>query len=926
MSGVAGLAPGTVTDSTIEMPAVPARKPFRVHRRADVVRVVMIAAIWALPLLRPAGPGNTGPVDLVLSLAVIAAMLWLSGRRAVIRLPFAIPVGVSILAGTLASLVAYSHAYVSVGGGLLAVTQDAFILAWALAVANLGRDTGMLQSMTRAWAISATVWSALMILGVLGHVSALSGETVRTGSRAAFTLGDPNLAADYFLVSLFVLRAARYPGRTVLRWACAAVIVAGIIFTGSNGGMLALLFATLAGAVFGLARRRGAAAAVAATAVIVLGGVAAVSVLHVQTIVEQSQASGSLLSNSVGRQAESSGSRGTILAETEQLYFTGDNLLGIGPQGTKLAFQAHLYSYVKEAHDDYTAALIERGLLGALALVTLLVMVLVRCRRIASRPLRPEFAEIIPRPELLGAAVLAVLLSAMFYQVLHFRHVWALFGLVAALDLWGRADRDGRRPLLQRPRPGPRARELAAKVRPGPGGDVTGADGSGADGSGADGDGTGAEGDGASAGRKGPLGKIPGVLTANVAARLVALGALTLATILVAHEGGPALLGELALLRVLPGLAGVLVSCGLPTAVPYFLAGRDHGPGPRLRPTLITLTLAGSLAACACWLALTPLLNRVFFHSWGPGVAIAAAVPVFTQLWVAVGKSLLQGENDMRGANWAIAFEETMFLPVYLAMLPVLAGSTLLIVSLVGADVLVVAGIGIRLARRGFFRHWGRPSRATAFAVCRYGLRGQVGGVFTLLNLRLDVAILGAIAGPAVLGVYAVASKYAELLRLPGLAVTYVLYPRLAVRTPADAAKRVAELLPRAVGFTVLAAVPLAAAVPLLPVIYGHAFSGAEIPALLLLVGLLGEGAAGLVSAYLYGVGRPGANSFALGVAVVVTVALDVTLIRHYQAIGAGFASMAAYLTSTGVLLACYFAIRRIHPAKHRPTVTVRAS
>jgi O-antigen/teichoic acid export membrane protein len=516
----------------------------------------------------------------------------------------------------------------------------------------------------------------------------------------------------------------------------------------------------------------------------------------------------------------------------------------------------------------------------------------------------------------------------MFYQVLHFRHVWALFGLVAALDLWGRADREGDRPVLPRPRLTPRARVLTTPVRPpaaapeparpepGP------SPGAGA-GAAREQAGAGAQ---ASRRRLLSLGRLPGVLTANVAARLVALGALTLATILVAHAGGPALLGELALLRVLPGLAGVLVSCGLPTAVPYFLAGRDHGPGPRMRPTLITLTVLGSLAACGCWLALTPLLNRVFFHSWGPGVAIAAAVPVFTQLWVAVGKSLLQGENDMRGANWAIAFEETMFLPVYLGVLPFLHGSTLLIVSLVGADLLVVIGIGIRLARRGFFRNWGRPSRGIGLAVCRYGLRGQVGGVFTLLNLRLDVAILGAIAGPAVLGVYAVASKYAELLRLPGLAVTYVLYPRLAVRTPAEAAKRVAELLPRAVVFNLLAAVPLAAAVPLLPLIYGQAFRGAEIPALLLLVGLLGEGAAGLVSAYLYGVGRPGANSFALGVAVVVTVALDITLIRHYQAIGAGFASMAAYLTSTGVLLACYFAIRKIHPAKHRPTVTVRAS
>ena len=35
-------------------------------------------------------------------------------------------------------------------------------------------------------------------------------------------------------------------------------------------------------------------------------------------------------------------------------------------------------------------------------------------------------------------------------------------------------------------------------------------------------------------------------------------------------------------------------------------------------------------------------------------------------------------------------------------------------------------------------------------------------------------------AGPAVLGAYAVASKYAELLRLPGTALTWVFYPRLA--------------------------------------------------------------------------------------------------------------------------------------------------
>ena len=256
---------------------------------------------------------------------------------------------------------------------------------------------------------------------------------------------------------------------------------------------------------------------------------------------------------------------------------------------------------------------------------------------------------------------------------------------------------------------------------------------------------------------------------------------------------------------------------------------------------------------------------------------------------------------------------------MYLALLPFLHGTALLMTALVGADVLVTAGIAVRLARRGFLRGWRRPDRRLGAEICRYGLRGQVGGMLSLINLRLDVVILGALVGPGTLGVYAVASKYAELLRLPGLAVTYVLYPRLAVRDRAAAGRDVAALMPRAFVLTVLAAIPLAAGVPLLPLVYGPEFASAMLPAYILLFGLIGEGVAGLVSAYLYGVGRPGANSIALGVSVVVTVALDLALIPHYHAVGAAVASAAAYLTSSAALLACYFAVRKlVHVPRHK--------
>ncbi len=410
-------------------------------RRRNVVKVVLGIAIAAMPFLVPAFTGNTAPADAFLAAAIFVGALWFSSRRQAMRFPYMLPIGLSILAGALASTVAYSDAYVSVGGGLVSLIQDAFLLAWTITIANIGRDPAMLRTITRAWVISVTCWAALMIIGVFAHITLLSGEQLRNGVRAAFTLGDPNLAANYFICSLMVLRATRCPGRRLLRWFCCALIVTAIILTGSNGGVLVLVIITVLGALFTLARRRGAAPAVITASLLAVAVLAIVPHVHIQGIVQQAQASAPLLKDSIGRQAESSGSRSTILSESSQLYFTGDTAFGLGPGGTKAAFQAHQYGYVKMAHDDYLAALLERGLLGGAALICLLVIIAARCRRIAARPLRPDYASLFPRPELLGAAVIGMVISAMFYQVLHFRHLWALLGIIAAVDLWGRRDR-----------------------------------------------------------------------------------------------------------------------------------------------------------------------------------------------------------------------------------------------------------------------------------------------------------------------------------------------------------------------------------------------------------------------------------------------------------------------------------------------------
>lgn len=423
--------------------------------------------------------------------------------------------------------------------------------------------------------------------------------------------------------------------------------------------------------------------------------------------------------------------------------------------------------------------------------------------------------------------------------------------------------------------------------------------------------------------RSGTLGprrrRLPGrAVLDNLGSRIVAMGALAVVTVLVARAGGPSDVGVLALLRVLPGLVGVLAACGLPGAMGYFVAGPDRDQ-PRLWPTVIAVMVAGGLAGMTVWFALTPLIQRYFISSASLAVLAVAGVTVATQLPVAVAKASLQALEDLRGSNVVMAAEEVAFLPAYLAgYLLGLRGPWLIVVALLMADVVVAVGAWARISRRVHetgARLVGRPEPALAGRVLRFGLRSQVGGVVGLLNLRLDFLVLGAMAGPAAVGTYAVASKYAELLRLPALAVTWVTYPRVARMGASAFGPRARRLMVPLLAGGLLVATALALlAFPLFPWVYGEQFRAAIWPAVIIVSGLVAEPAAGVGSAFLLGAGRPGLNSLLLGAGLVVTLVLDILLIPAHAAVGAAWASAVAYLLTDVLLILVMWRLTRARP------------
>jgi O-antigen/teichoic acid export membrane protein len=411
----------------------------------------------------------------------------------------------------------------------------------------------------------------------------------------------------------------------------------------------------------------------------------------------------------------------------------------------------------------------------------------------------------------------------------------------------------------------------------------------------------------------GEVARLRGPVLANLGARAGALLALAVATLLVGRLAGIEAVGNFALLRLLPWLAALVISAGLPYAITYFVAG-PRRQDPRLPSTLVATVLATGAVGTVLWALSAPLLHLVFLRTIAPALVAWSALRVATQISNATVRGALQGDGDLPGSNWVYVLEEALFLPAYAALRGMgVEGAAALVAGLLLADVGTSLYGWHRLARCGFFAGPRVPSPALARDVASFGVRGGLSSLLNLLNLRLDVAILGALAGPVPLGSYVVASRFAELLRLLPLAMSFVLQPSFSRADPETAAARARSLLPRAGLVTALLALPLAFGALLIPVIYGAPFRTAVFPSQILLVGLAAEGMAAVASAFLYGVGRPGLNSLATGAGLAVTVILDLLLIPRWGAVGAAMASSAAYLTTTAVILMCFRAVAT-HP------------
>lgn len=401
--------------------------------RGDMLVAMTGLTTCLLPFLTPAGPGNTAAADAGILLCIVLGLLWAGREHLPIRLPYATGVAGMMLGGAFAAYVSVAPA--STG---LVLVQDLLLLTWGMTIALGRHNPAIVRAVTVAWCRTAAVYSGVMVLAYLAGISALTGVSAKDGVRAPYTFGDPNLAGNYLVVSLFAIAACKHPRSPGVRRIAYLLVLVAIGFTGSNGAMLTLMIGLLLSVVVTTYRRRGAVAGIAllATAGLVGGLMAGVVMPRVDLSHLRAEAAGSipLLRDSVGRSGSSSSERATIVSEGARLFLNGD-ATGYGPARTKATLEATQAPYVKEAHNDYLATLLERGVIGAVGLLLFGVAMFVRCLRLVFGNLPRPYDEIVPRPWLLAVIGPVMATAAGFYEVLHFRHLWTWLGLIAALVL-----------------------------------------------------------------------------------------------------------------------------------------------------------------------------------------------------------------------------------------------------------------------------------------------------------------------------------------------------------------------------------------------------------------------------------------------------------------------------------------------------------
>lgn len=371
--------------------------------------------------------------------------------------------------------------------------------------------------------------------------------------------------------------------------------------------------------------------------------------------------------------------------------------------------------------------------------------------------------------------------------------------------------------------------------------------------------------------------------------------------VLLARALGPELRGALAAAILWPALVSVFGLLGLVESVSYFTARAERPEGDLLGSALVLAlglsVLTIGLTAAALPLVLAPQTGKTLSDAY----LYLASIPVVMLTTVLAG--YINGRQRYRWVQ-------------YLRISVVLVAATCLgAVALAGhlsvhsaiivylAANLISAAMAVAMTSR-VLQEPMRASRETARALISFGLRSFASTAAWRTNERIDQPMIAALLAPAQLGLYVTAVAISSVAGIIGSSVIFVGLPAMAALTDADDRRRLASGL---IGLTLLASAALTlpllvGARFLLDLLFGPEFAVVAPVARILLVAAVVLSVNRAIESMLVGIGRPGQAARAELLSIPVTLVGLVVLLPTIGLVGAGWASLVAYLTAFALM------------------------
>lgn len=372
-------------------------------KKAKIIYFLIIASL--VPLIKPQFIYNVTLFDFI-NVALIIFFLIYFFNKGKLKIPLLIPMAV-ILIG---SLISMFNAQIPIKNSA-ALIIDLYLFMFFIVLYNVIETKQELKIFILFWTVIAALESSFMLAEIFPNFV----------GRALGTFLNPNMGASYLGLSFFLLFQPYARMGKSLTWLFGFFILSGMLATKSLAGIIGLFISILAMTVL-YWYRTGAFNRIKLVAVILI-----IAIIGLAIYPEVAK-----VPNLLSRFSRTFSSR-IILWQTALDIFIKNPLgCGIGPAGFKevgpevggIKFKPKK----RGLHNDWLSFLVERGVIGFLGIVLLLgAIAKMLFQTLKTKSSKKEFLWIIG---LFGMLIFTLSFS-MTHEVLHFRHVWCLFVLIA---------------------------------------------------------------------------------------------------------------------------------------------------------------------------------------------------------------------------------------------------------------------------------------------------------------------------------------------------------------------------------------------------------------------------------------------------------------------------------------------------------------